>query len=130
MPKVPAFPQGSWLARLHAKPSNKVSVWLSEDYLVEFPIEVDINGRRGYVGPEDLGLSDALVADLLVFQRDWETMPSDEEDDEDPAPTTELTETQLGWMHWDKTGWRLVDRLRRELGPGGEVGWSGRERES
>ncbi len=60
--------------------SKPIAVRLSCDDLVEFPIEMLVDGHFGYVPPDWLPLSDGLIADLRAYQTLWEQLPLPEDD--------------------------------------------------
>ena len=63
--------------------SKPIAVHLSCDDLVDFPIEMQVDGHFGYVPPDWLPLSDGLIADLRAYQTLWEQVPLPEEDLDD-----------------------------------------------
>jgi hypothetical protein len=134
-----------WLDGVIAGPSGKVRVHLSEDFLVDLPVEVeevdgpafraavafvglqpeDVDGIFGYVDPEMLGISASLAEDLRDFQRWWEEHSDLDDDEEQDDEEDDVVEEDPAWAQWRATGWQLVERLRVELGPRYEVTWAG-----
>lgn len=115
----PVEPPGQWLRDVRDHASGPVQVQLSCDWFVGFPVEMFVEGQPAYVGPEMLGLSQALTDDLIAHQRWWEEHASFDDDGERSEGDVE----RAGWRRWGEDGAYLVERLRTELGPGYEVTW-------
>ena len=132
---------GAWLRAVAPGSLGKVRVRLSVDMCVDLPVEVevvsgpmfrecvafagleleDVDGIFGYVGPEMLGISRSLAEDLRAFQRWWEEHGDPLGDASDQE--LDAMEQEPEWLRWEATGWQLLERLRRELGPRYDVQW-------
>jgi len=88
--------------------SKPIAVHLSCDDLVDFPIEMKVNGHLGYVPPDWLPLSDDLVADLRAYQTLWEHLPLPEEDVDD---VEEIDDEDDDDLEFEKL-WRLTQQLQ------------------
>lgn len=107
---------GRWMFDRTSKP---IAVHLSCDDLVEFPIEMQVDGHFAYVPPDWLPLSGGLIADLRAYQTLWEQLPLPEEDldeeeiydGEDLDLREDLDDEDADDLEFEKL-WRLTLQLQ------------------
>jgi hypothetical protein len=107
---------GEWLRRLVSESGGAVRFQLSAEVLVDFPVEVFIQGNPGFVTAEMLGVSPRLERDLVAWLRWWQGHVGLDGGDDDQGP-----EHPEGWRIWAQQRELLTVRLCQELGPGVEA---------